>query len=132
VNHIISLIVLDTRQADASNLTEKEKKNIREQFDDIDVDHSGTIEFTEVVNYYTRLREEKLAALRQIADTSIKNNPNQKGYYEQEYEKRAGIAKRCFEKNVSFFMSKDVDNNHVVTWEEFLNYEAKAITSQIE
>ncbi len=108
-------------------MTGDQIKAIKDHFDDIDLDKSGTIDIDEVKKYYDKQKAEKIAALRQIANTLIKNNPSQEAYYEKDFEKRVEIAVRCHDKNVEFFMAKDVDNNDVVSWQEFLNYEARAV-----
>lgn len=91
----------------------------------MDENGDGVITWDDIVKYYNKKKEEEIELFKRLTERRIQKHPNETARWEKNFEEMKKIVCYNTEASIKHFKSLDVDNNGVISWDEFLNYEAK-------
>jgi hypothetical protein len=123
---IYQVVVEDLREKKVALLTLNETRQIREQFDEIDIDRSGELSYDEVKGYYDRQKArdiEKATNLSKIR-MSMATDQDEIKYVIEQFNSRKLQLDRYYQGKVEIMMTKDTLSRGCISWDEFLLHEA--------
>jgi len=122
--------IADVRTYQIKGLTASEIAGIREYFSRLDIDSDETISLEEVEIFYTKRKLAKLEEYKAMIKDKIENFPAGKQRWLKMLERREESLEVEYQECLTLFMSLDIDNSGSVSWQEFLNHEAKRIMNK--
>lgn len=113
------LLTQDTREDAVSRLSKDQLEAIRDKFNKIDENRSGVITTHDIEKYFKTICENKIANLTHMVQEKVKKEPHKELYHSQQLEKHIKMVKKQCETNVEYFRSIDLNNDGIITFEEF-------------
>jgi hypothetical protein len=123
------LITEDTRAAQVSTLVETEIDMLRSQFDAMDVTKTGELSRTDILTFYQEQSTEILRVFGKlkIAKSEIYTSEEEIREIEQNFMAHEEHVQKFVQFKVDGMMHRDINNRGTITWEEFLNSEARHV-----
>jgi len=120
-----TLVWTDVRMASFESLNSKQQDQIKELFDSIDTDKSGFLKHQEIRAYFNKKQKEELESLQKETALQLKSvAPGAKNGVIKFAEISEGKLKKRNEQELADLISRDIDGDNQISFEEFALHEA--------